>query len=1055
MSSRAPNARVRRREEFQIAVICALPLEYDAVAFAFDEIWDSGMRHLGNVSRDDNKYTAGRIGSHNVVLLLLPGMGKVNAASAAASLGSSYPRIELAIISGICGGVPRVGTDSELLLGDVIISDGVMQFDLGKRYPMGFMPKDTVEENLGRPSKKIRSLIATFRTHHGQKALQIRASRLLEQIQQNAINDGCQNLYKRPEATEDRLFEAGYTHRHHDSRCCGCSESNVCDGALRASCKVLRCDSSRLVSRRCLETQSMREQENAMAAQKFQISVGRVGSGDTVMKSGLDRDRVAAEYNFVAFEMEGAGVWDEFSCIVVKGVCDYADSHKNKKWQHFAAATAASTTKAILEHYANTEYLTPQKALVIVPYIENLDFVGRSAILDQLKQLFGHNQHGDLTTRARSRVALYGLGGIGKTQIALAYVFWLQHAHPDISVFWVHASNAERFFQAYSAIAYECSIPGYDNPESDILALVKTWLERRDQGRWLMIVDNADDTQQFFPSSAKDDTTKEHRLDEAYGGLARYISECSHGSILITTRNKQVGSMLIQGKQLLEVGKMSDNEAKQLIHTILDDTVPADDTYTLSNRLEHLPLALAQAVAFIQMNSISVKEYIQLLDQSNDILVAQLSEPFQAAGRDSATPHAVTATWIVSFNQIQQQDSLASDVLSIASLLDRQGIPKAIITRYCEKMSNQEVDANAARVMKALGTLKAFSFISEADNDTVDMHRLVQLVMRKWLTTQGRFTEFAQHALETVSDVYPYGKHERRQLCRDYLPHANAVLQIEAADLQGGQAARASLLHRMTAYFLYLGQWKNAEERAAACVKLRQDYLGEEDYNTLTSISSLAMSYMYQSRYKEAEELELRVVETRLKVLGNKHPHTLGSMAGLVVIYMEQGQWSEAEELGLQVVKTRKTVLGEKDPCTLASSNSLALIHRHQGRLEEAEELLMWVMETCSEILGKEHPSTLTSMANLACTWRDQQRWDDAIRLMENCTRTMQKQLGSDHPETRAFFSTLSEWTKEPERGQSKPHREWIFVSRKLLVPLCTPCFREWLFQLYCIVFQI
>ncbi|KAK2054232.1 purine and uridine phosphorylase [Colletotrichum caudatum] len=250
--------------------------------------------------------------------------------------------IELAILSGICGGVPSPGTKDELLLGDVVISKSVLQYDIGRKYPDRFSPKDTVEESLGRPSREVRTLVASFETHRGRSRLQRRASQH-------------RNLYKRPAAVDDRLFEPGYLHRHRDSSLCGRNEACACEIALSASCEALGCDASRLVSRSRLKAQKRHETGAAAVLPELRVLVGRVGSADTVMKAGLDRDRIAKEHGLVAFEMEGAGVWDEFPCIVVKTVRDYADNHKNKRWQNFAAATAASTTKALLEHGSISE----------------------------------------------------------------------------------------------------------------------------------------------------------------------------------------------------------------------------------------------------------------------------------------------------------------------------------------------------------------------------------------------------------------------------------------------------------------------------------------------------------------------------------------------------------------------------------------------------------------------------------------------------------------------------------------------------------------------------
>ena len=109
------------------------------------------------------------------------------------------------------------------------------------------------------------------------------------------------------------------------------------------------------MARERLERKRQLEQDNSDEAQEPAIYIGPVASGDQVMKSGEDRDRIAQKEGIIAFEMEGAGVWEEVPCIVVKGVCDYADCHKNKKWQNFAAATAASASKAILLRYIQTD----------------------------------------------------------------------------------------------------------------------------------------------------------------------------------------------------------------------------------------------------------------------------------------------------------------------------------------------------------------------------------------------------------------------------------------------------------------------------------------------------------------------------------------------------------------------------------------------------------------------------------------------------------------------------------------------------------------------------
>ncbi|KIN06987.1 hypothetical protein OIDMADRAFT_36682 [Oidiodendron maius Zn] len=345
--------RPSRREDFQIAIICALPLEYDAVSLLFDEFWDEDGEPYGRAPGDTNSYVTGRMGKHDVVLALLPNMGKVSAAGTASGLRSSYPSLKLAFLVGVCGAVPTISA-YEVLLGDVIVSNTLMQYDFGRQYPSKFVPKGTIRDGLGRPNKDIRSLIAPFETEHGRERLQARAAQHLEDLQKTATDKRRRCDYHYPGPAHDRLFAATYHHKHRGQPPCESCDTELesfCNTAAKASCEELICDESQLVSRQRLVAKRNLESQKV---QRPEVFIGRIASGDTVMKSGEHRDQIAAQLEVIAFEMEGAGAWDEIPCLIVKGVCDYADSHKNKEWQPFAAATAAATMKAVLERYALT-----------------------------------------------------------------------------------------------------------------------------------------------------------------------------------------------------------------------------------------------------------------------------------------------------------------------------------------------------------------------------------------------------------------------------------------------------------------------------------------------------------------------------------------------------------------------------------------------------------------------------------------------------------------------------------------------------------------------------
>jgi nucleoside phosphorylase len=336
-----PNRSANRRS-FEIALFCALPVEAEAVRALFDDLWDDTGSIYGKSNGDPNAYSLGAIRRHHVVLVHLPGMGNNGSAAAAASCRASFPCIRLALVVGICGGAPS-GPDGDIFLGDTIISEGVIQYDFGRRYDDTFQRKATVADSLGRPSSEIRALLAKLKENTTYALLNEETSGYL-----NSLIQRPDRPFKFPGITQDRLFPRDYRHKHQDLSscqiCAACHQSldKVCKVALSATCDELGCASTAQMSRPRPDYTS--------------IHFGLMASSNGVIKSAQHRDHIAKEESVIAFEMEGAGIWDQFPCLVIKGVCDYADSHKNKRWQRYAAASAAACMKAFLHHWAPSSF---------------------------------------------------------------------------------------------------------------------------------------------------------------------------------------------------------------------------------------------------------------------------------------------------------------------------------------------------------------------------------------------------------------------------------------------------------------------------------------------------------------------------------------------------------------------------------------------------------------------------------------------------------------------------------------------------------------------------
>ncbi|KAE8140162.1 nucleoside phosphorylase domain-containing protein [Aspergillus pseudotamarii] len=287
----------------------------------------------------------------------MPSIGKGAASSVASNVRNSFKNIELALVVGICGAAPLTPSHEEILLGDVVISDGIIQYDLGRRLPHTFIRKDTLLDNLGRPNPRIRSHLAKLRGRRSRVQLQEELILHLTELQERWPDQSLES----PGIEQDQLFQSTYHHQHHQTPCsvCAtnmiedCKDRAICQEALHMTCDELVCDPKMAIPR--IRHQVALHGDGTLTPR---VHYGLIASGDSVIRSGVDRDILVARDGVIAFEMEGAGVWDNLPCIVIKAACDYADSHKNKHWQNYAAATAAACTKAFLQAWVANDSST-------------------------------------------------------------------------------------------------------------------------------------------------------------------------------------------------------------------------------------------------------------------------------------------------------------------------------------------------------------------------------------------------------------------------------------------------------------------------------------------------------------------------------------------------------------------------------------------------------------------------------------------------------------------------------------------------------------------------
>jgi hypothetical protein len=289
-------------------------------------------------------------------------------------------------------------------------------------------------------------------------------------------------------------------------------------------------------------------------------------------------------------------------------------------------------------------------------------------------------------------MSLYGLGGGGKTAVALELVYRMISKRPQFLVFWVPAINRETFEIAYREIGTLLGIQGITDDNANIKQLVKDRLDLGDFGDWLMIIDNADD-----PSVLLDDRPQ-------LGQLYNYLPRNDRGSILFTTRSRKAAERLTQSN-VLELEDISKAQAKSLmVQRITNKTLLDDENATnkLLELLTCLPLAIVQAVAFINSNQVSISDYASLFKQV-DTEVEVFSECFDDPSRYRGTESTIAKTWQISFDQIMKQDRLAADYLSFIACIDCVNTPQSLLPN----------EGTAVQRIKAFGTLIGYAFISE------------------------------------------------------------------------------------------------------------------------------------------------------------------------------------------------------------------------------------------------------------------------------------------------------------------------------------------------------
>ncbi|CAE6348633.1 unnamed protein product [Rhizoctonia solani] len=591
-------------------------------------------------------------------------------------------------------------------------------------------------------------------------------------------------------------------------------------------------------------------------------------------------------------------------------------------------------------------------------------FTGFESQLQQLKTCLSVGE----TTHERRIGVIRGLGGVGKTQIALKVIEETREVWKE--VIYIDASSKDTVVADLKAFAIMKKIGNSHRATLQWL----TYL----QEPWLLVFDNAD--------------SQSLRLRD-------FFPQCNHGSILITTRLRDAGALAQGPGSDCHISKMDSQDAMDLLlkRARVEAESLSDKQKVIATRLlekfGHLALAITHAGAYMYSRGMDIITYNELFHDQRQAL---LDASGAVASESDDYQKTVYTTWKLCYDMLKpESESAARPMMWLISFLHHDTIREDIFKRalagmqlYRAWLPQTKLELEAGEFvrhfllrfsdsegrwdhLKYIETMAELTSISLIEVDQINKVHTLHVLLQEWARTVlpslpqvGLERTITLLAFSIDNDTTANGYMFRRLL----MPHVNSVASSSEGFTNFNSAERLSQV------YMAQGKWEAAELMQAQVGQAAENHLGGEHKYTMASICSLASLHRKQGRWGEAEKLESQVLDKRKRVLGEEHPDTLLSMNSLAMTYRYQGRWSKAELLGTQVLDVQKRVLGEEHPDTLHSTNNLALTYNGQGQWGKGETLEKQVIGIQTRVLGEEHPDTLLSMRGLVDTYLNQVR---------------------------------------------------------------------------------
>ncbi|KAK8127950.1 purine and uridine phosphorylase [Apiospora sp. TS-2023a] len=836
------------RLPFRIAILCALKEEYAAICYQLDRnLHDEGYDPIKHPN-DPNTYTTGYLNRHLVIVTRIQRTGKAAAAQTAAHLTATYDNIKLCIVMGICAGMPKDIDGSDIILGDVIVGTHVYNSDYGRLTDAGLERYSDDTQQLARLQPAIQALV----NHCDNPYEASRIEKAVNAAVKRQFNEVLDESFQYPGAHKDQLFQPSRPHRHwKEDRKCTCGADGAkspCQSAILESCSALGCAESdeALVTRDRLNQIEDTSPASSVLPPRVKLHFGRIASADHVLRSSIERNERSGRDKVIGFEMEAAGVWDALPTLVVKGVSDYADAHKNKGFQKYAAVTSAAAVYSILDHWHTTwSFETPNMA------------TPRSEIERGLQQIINSSDDSLLKSKAES---IPRIDASAKCQLVVDWIgshtkHWcmiLQNVGDGSSV-------NDHFKDLLSAAYGSLMITSSDK------TIAKTL-------RGIVI-----EKIPPFPDDLATQMLQDHiaRVScqivvDSRGSLRKLVKEldCLPAAIELAGVHLCVDAQLSlddsdfssRAEEYLRSLREHDNfEAKSVLDPIWE-------------KFELLLTRVDKEEARDAVNLLYLFAFLSSSGIPRDVLERAIDNRYQSRSQ---------------FEQSSNWTTLAATLFSLDGYQNRENatvLRKGIVEQR-RMLWNKKKDSQSKRAY--IGSLDdladSYDHVVTRRLEAID-YRLESLEAYSG-TCDGQHEEVIEATRRLARSYYLHGERPRALQLRFEIFTQLTGVQVESFSAESMREplneSKLSAMSDLSDSLCSSGRWTQAMQMRRLVLDVREATLGSAHHDTLVAKANLSISLMKMGQHEEAVDLRVEVYELYLSMFGLKHPATLKAYCDL------------------------------------------------------------------------------------------------------------------------------------------------------------------------------